>query len=534
LTIGLPDPPRDTSKPIELGSPLHVSVSLRLHLPPSLQAQPPVGVAIAHDYAEFQASYRYGDHLLTAFRSVDFKMRELPSSRASEYAAFTHAVAADETQPLLVENIAPGGPAVPLNSTADELVEAGRGALTIGNSRAAIPLLERAVQIEPQHKQAWNDLGLAYLRAGRLNEAIRAFQTQLEVNPSDEHANHYLGLAFERKQDYREAAAAFRRQAQISPLDPMAHASLGDLLLDQHDYTQAVPEFEKATVLSPKNAQLEVDLGRAYAGAGNNDAAVSAFEKAAALSRSPTILNEVAFNLAERKLALDKAQRYAEVAIADAAGDLRSVDLIHLNDAVLAQMEDMAAYWDTLGWIYFQKGDVDRATQYIRAAWVLSEDGEAGDHLAQIYAKSGDRERAIHACALALAAPHATPETRARLTLLLKGNAQIDDLVSRAKPELEALRTIPAGRLLAEDARADFFILLSPGEKRASVDAVKFISGSEALRPLSDRLRSLDYGPVFPDSSPSKLIRRGTLSCHAKVGDCELILLPPEEVRLAN
>ena len=305
-------------------------------------------------------------------------------------------------------------------------------------------------------------------------------------------------------------------------------------MLELRDYTQAVSEFEKAAVLSPQNAQLEVDLGRAYAGAGNNNAAVSAFEKAAALSRSPTILNEVAFNLAEQKLALDKAQRYAEVAIADAAGDLRSVDLVHLTDGVLAQMEDMAAYWDTLGWIYFQNGDVDRAAQYIRAAWVLSEDGEAGDHLAQIYAKYGDKERAIHACALALAAPHATPETRARLTLLLGGNAAIDDLVNRAKPELEALRTIPAGRLLEEDARADFFILLSSGETKAYVDAVKFISGSEALRPLSDRLRSLDYGAVFPDASPAKLIRRGTLSCRAKSGDCELILLPPEEAHLAN
>ena len=534
LTIGLPDPPSDTSKPIELGSPLQVTVSLKLLLPPSLQAQPPVGVAIAHDYAEFKATYRYEDHMVTALRSLDFKMRELPSLRASEYTTFTRAVASEENQPMIVENMAPGGPTIPASSTADELVEVGRGALRSANSRSAIPLLERAVQIAPQHKQAWNDLGLAYLSAGKLDEAIRAFQMQLEVNPTDEYSNKYLGLALERKQDYREAAAAFRRQAQITPLDPVAHASLGGLLLELHDYTEAVSEFEKATILSPQNAQLEVDLGRAYAGAGNNNAAVSAFEKAAALSRSPTVLNEVAFHLAEHKLALDKAQRYAEVAIADAAGDLRSVDLVHLTDQVLAQMEDMAAYWDTLGWIYFQNGDVDRATRYIRAAWVLSQDGEAGDHLAQIYAKSGDKEGAIHACALALAAPHATAETRARLTLLLGGNAAIDDLVRRAKPELEALRTIPAGRLGGEDARADFFILLSPGETRAYVDAVRFISGSEALRPLADRLRSLDYGAVFPDTSPAKLIRRGTLSCHGKAGDCELVLLPPEEVRLAN
>jgi tetratricopeptide (TPR) repeat protein len=532
LAIGMPDPPGDQSKPIELGSPLRVTVRLELHLPPSLAAEPPVGVAIDHDYAQFTASYRYQDHVVTAQRSLDFKMPELPSSRAGEYAAFTRAITADQNQLLTVENLTPGGPVIPPTATTDELVEAGRGALQGGNMRAAIPLLERAVEFQPQHKEAWNELGLAYMGAGRLDPAIAAFQKQLEISPSDEYANNYLGLAFERKQDFQNALASFRRQTQINPLDAMAHASLGEILLEQHDYTQAVSEFEKATILSRDNAQLEVHLGRAYLGAGRNSEAIAAFEKAVVVSRSPAIFNEVAYNLAEQKLALDEAQRYAEVAIADATQNLRSLDLAHLTDAALSQIERVASYWDTLGWIYFQRGDLERARQYISAAWTLSENGEAGDHLAQIYEKSGDKEIAVHVCALALAAPHAVADTRARLTLLLGGNEQIDGLVNRAKPELEMLRTIPAGKFLAEDARADFFILLSPGDKKARVDAVRFIGGSEALRPFSDRLRSLDYGSVFPDAAPARLIRRGTLSCSAKAGDCHLILLPPEEARL--
>jgi len=195
---------------------------------------------------------------------------------------------------------------------------------------------------------------------------------------------------------------------------------------------------------------------------------------------------------------------------------------------------DLAADWDTLGWVYFQRGDPNRAMPYIRAAWILSEDGEAGDHLVQIYEKLGQKDRAIRACALALAAPHAIPETRARLTLLLGGNEQIDELVSKAGPELEALRTIPAGKLFAEDARTDFFVLLSPGEKKAHVDAVKFVSGSEVLRPLAEKLRTLDFGAVFPDTAPAKLIRRGTLACSAKTGDCTFALALPEDARAAE
>jgi hypothetical protein len=93
---------------------------------------------------------------------------------------------------------------------------------------------------------------------------------------------------------------------------------------------------------------------------------------------------------------------------------------------------------------------------------------------------------------------------------------------------------MPAGKLLKEDAQADFWALLSPGSKTAKIDAVKFISGSEKLRPFAAKLRDLDYGPMFPDAAPVKLVRRGTLACSASTGDCTFTLIRPEDVRSVN
>lgn len=527
--IGMPDPPEDSAKPIDLGSPLGVDVKLKLVLPDNFTAQPPVASSVSRDYAEFKSSYRFSNHAVIAERSLDFKMRSLPSDRADDYKEFARAVAADQNRPLLVINTSSGDPAVPASATADDLVEAGLAALNAGNAASAAPLFNRAVEVDPKQKQAWNDLGLSDLRLGKTEDAAAAFRKQLEINPADAHANDYLGLALERQNKNDEAAAAFRKQTEIDPLDAAAHAALGEILLAQRDFAHAAPELDKATILTPDNAELRVSLGRALLNAGDETKALAAFDKAAALSPTPPVWNDIAFNLADSRVDLDKAQQYAERAIRESAASFGNVDLQHVTQAQLQKVSSMAAYWDTLGWVHFQKGDFTAAERYIRAAWILDQNGEIGDHLAQVYEKRGEKDRAVKAYALALAAPNAIADTRARLTLLLGSNSGIDDIVAKAAPELAQVRTIAAGKLFDGDARGDFFIALSPGEKTPRADSVRFISGSETLRPLADKLRSLNYGEMFPNATPMKIIRRGTLSCSAKSGGCAVTLVSAED-----
>jgi tetratricopeptide (TPR) repeat protein/transglutaminase-like putative cysteine protease len=535
LTIGLPDPADDKTQPIDLGNPLDVTVQLNLDLPPNFTAQPPVGISVSRDYAEFKSSYRFDAlaHSISATRSVNFKMRELPASRKADYLAFSHAVSSDQAQPLAVENMAPAA-TVPPSASADDLLDAGNAALHDGNVQSALPLLKRAVEIAPTHKGAWNDLGRAYLQANQLDEAASAFRKQLEVNPADEHAYDYLGLALERQQKYDDAADAFRKQIQANPLDPAAHAALGEIFMDQHRYPEAAPELEKATILSPENGQLQVTLGRAYLNIGVNDKALAAFDKGASLSPTPATWNDIAYFLADASVSLDKAQQYAQSALSAAAANLQDANLSHVTTDQMRDVARLGAYWDTLGWVDFKRGETEKARSYIEAAWRLDQGGEIGDHLAQVTQKLEGKQPAIHAFALALAAPEPDPDTRARLTLLLGGNAQIDSLVSSARPELEALRVIPAGKLLDEAARADFLILLSPGGRQPRVEDVRFLTGSERLRALAPRLRSLDFGPMFPDASPLKIIRRATLACPGSAAACRLTLIPAGSVLAAN
>jgi tetratricopeptide (TPR) repeat protein/transglutaminase-like putative cysteine protease len=540
LTIGLPNPSEGRNKPVEIGSPLHVAVESTLTFPAHFTAQPPIDLAVSRDYAEYKSHYDFSLHTLTAERTLDFKMHKLPASRTDDYLAFMRAVTTDQSQSLLVENTEPGGPAIPSSAKPDELFEAGLAALNAGRARSAIPLFERIVELDPRHPQAWNNLGLAYLQVGKNEEADSAFRKQLDINPSDKHANDYLGLALERQGKYDKAAAAFRKQIDVNPLDPAAHAALGEIFLEQLDYTQAVPELEKAAVLMPDNAELQISLGRAYANTAEKQKAVAAFEMGAKLSPTPAVWNEIAHNLAENKLDLAKAQQYAQSAVSTTAASLRKLDLRHVAPDDLRDVASLGAYWDTLGWVYAQSGDPEKlktASRYINAAWLLTLDGEAGDHLARIHERLGEKEQAIRAYALALAAPHSDPDTRARLTLLLGGNAQIDDLVHKARPEFNALHSFSLKGLAKNNVAADFLILLSPeGTDGGStkVESVKFVSGSESLRALEVRVKSFDYGAMFPDASPVKIVRRGTLSCAAGTGNCIFTLIPAGDVPASN
>jgi tetratricopeptide (TPR) repeat protein len=530
LAIGMPDPPKSKDAAgIELGTPLLVTAQLKLIFSGNFTARPPVAVAVSREYATFQSGYHFDDHSLTAERSLDFKMRALPSSRADDYLAFSRAVAADQAQPLVIDNSAPA--TIPATATSAELFEAGAAAFASGKVRSAIPLLERALQLDPAHKEAWNKLGLSYMRAQQFESASVAFQKQISVNPADAQAHNYLGLALEQQHKNDEAAAAFREQIALDPLDKVAHEALGTLYLSEREYSQAVPELEKAAVLSPEKAELQLSLGEAYASLGQNDQALSAFEKGVALSPSPAVSNAVARSLADHKLELARAQKYAESAVTTAVANMRTNDPTHVSPEQFSAEAKLANYWDTLGWVHFQLSHFDIAQRYIYAAWLLNQRGEIASHLARVYEKRGQRDQAIRTYALALAAADPDPQAKAPLTLLLAGNSQIAELTDQARATLVSLFSFNLGKLVATTAKADFWLVLSPGaagNSSARASAARFITGSEELRAFGNRLLALDFGPMFPDASAHELLRRGTLACSSSSAACTFTLLPLE------
>jgi tetratricopeptide (TPR) repeat protein len=534
VQFSLPDVDDDQSdpdaEPLKLGPKGEYSYKIKLELPSKYTAHAPLAFSLKRDYAEYQASYQLQGNVFTAGRTLTLHQDDLPVARAGDYQSFRRAVGSDLAQQLSVESEAAGSLVPAPDMKAEDLLESSRAAAENGNLPLAEALLKRATEVDPKNKFAWNNLGLIYLQTRQDDQAIASFQKQIEVNPYDEFAYNNLGRVYWQERKYDEAVKAFNKQLENNPLDKFSHANLGQMYEEWHKYQDAAPELEKAASLSPERPDLQVSLGDAYLNLGQDDKALAAFDHAVELSATPLVWNNIAYQLSLKKSHLDRAQQYAESAVSATAAALRNISLDRLTRNDLPLVQSLVAYWDTLGWIAFSEGNFDKAEKYVSAAWSLGHHGEVGDHLGQIYEKRGQKDRAVQTYALAMNGLRPIPETKSRLATLAGGDAKADAAITRNKEEFSHLSTIDLGKA-TQTGNADFFILLSGGTGAAArVDAVKFISGDEKLKSYTDALRTADYHLTFPDGTPVKILRRGTLSCSVTTGSCKLSLMLPDDM----
>ncbi|HZR59056.1 MAG TPA: DUF3857 domain-containing protein [Terriglobales bacterium] len=533
--ISLPDADEDNSstdtEPIQVGGPMDYRYTARLEFPAKYVERPPLPFTMKRDYGQYEASYKIDGNVFTAERALTTNTRDLPPSRTSDYLAFRRAITTDSGQHLSIDSTAAGDPTAPADLKGDDLNDAANAALARGNFPAAIGLLKRVLEADPKHKTARMNLGRAYMAIHETDKAIEAFRQQADMNAYDEYAYNSLGWAYTTERKYDEAAVAYNKALEINPLSEYGHAALGGMYSEAKQYEKAVPELEKAVSIKSDNPGLQISLGNAYLNVGQDDKALAAFDRAVELSATPEIWNDIAYQLSLKGVHLDRAQQYSESAVTAVAAALRNTSLDQLNNRDLAAVSSLVANWDTLGWVFFAKGDYAKAEKYVSASWVVDQHGEVGDHLGQIYEKLGRKNDAIRTYAMAISALRPTPETRAHLAALVGGESKVNAITEKYLSDLQETRTIKLGKATKDEAgTADFFVTLVPSHSGASAEGVKFISGDEKLKVFSEALKTAHYDLNFPDDTPTKILRRGILSCSKLTGECAFVMMLPGDV----
>jgi len=525
---------QESAKPILLGAPIDIVYRLKLELPTKYQARSPVPLTLNRDYATYASKYQLEGSRFTAERTMHLRQHELASARAQDFIAFAAAERADEDQTLAVETEVAGTPAIPDSVKTDDLIEAADAALKNDNYEAAESLLRRVLEKDPKHKTVRRQLGYALFVQQKYDEAVEVLRDQARINPFDDYVHNLIGRVYWTQQKYAEAETAFRKQLEVTPLDKEAHGNLGLMLVEWRKYKDAVPELEQAISLNPdQETEYQISLGRAYLNLNQQDKAMASFDRAVKAEPGQRTWNDVAYFLALSNVQLEKAQQYAESAVTAIENELRNAELTHLRPEDLQNVAALAANWDTLGFVYYQKGDLDRAEKYIAAAWTLEQHGEVGYHLGQIYEKRGNKEAATRLYAQAAGSMRTVPEAAESLERLV-GKEKAAATLKQGDNEMRNSRTINVGRAqpgAKNTTEARFYVSLVPGAAGATeVADVKFISGDEKLKPLAGLLKSAKYGFVFPTERMTKVIRRGTLSCHGVNGECSFIMVSPDAI----
>ena len=525
-----PEPDVDESAPIDVGAQGQVSYTLKLDVPPSVKVRAPVPVAVTRDYADYRATYAATAATVSAERRLVVRDSQIPGTRNGDYVAFMRVVTGDARQRLAVDAsaLAPTTAAVAPDVQAKELNQAGYQALQNRDYSRAVSLLRRVVELEPKDRAAWNNLGRAHMGLRQIDEAIAAYKKQIDVNPYDAYAYNNLGFAYAEQGKHAEAEAAYRKQLEVNPLDKYAHANLGYMLVTQRHYEKAAPVLEQAAALTPDSAYLQVQLGKTYLNLRRAEDATKAFARAVEISPDPATWNNVAYQLALGGVDLARAQQYAESAVTATAAATRNLTLDHTDDRALGLVRSLASYWDTLGWVHFAKGDLAAAEKYVAASWQLAQHAEVGDHLAQIFEKTGRRDAALRTYAQALAASKPPPEVREHLERAAGSRTRADALLAEHRGDLSKARIIPLAHTGPAGKKAEFFVLFAA----PAVEGVKFIEGDEELRALIPVIQKLPAAGVFPDDTPAKLLRRGIAVCDGT--RCSLTLLLPDDAKPAK
>jgi tetratricopeptide (TPR) repeat protein len=524
----------DDTDPVKIGSPVEYVYRLRLEFPAKYSERAPLPFSMKRDYARYEARYKVEGTVFTAERDLTTSINEVPAARNSDYIAFRRAVLADAGQHLSIDSSAAPTPTLSADLKGDELYDAAKAAAERGDFKTSIELLQKLVAADPKHKTAWMDLGRNYMVLRQTDEAVNAFKKQAELNPYDEFAYGALGWAYTTERKYDEAATAFNKAIEISPLSDYAHGALGAMYQESHQYDKAAAELEKAASLKADDAGLQINLGNAYLNLGQDDKALAAFDRAVQISATPEVWNDIAYQLSLKQVHLDRAQQYAESAVTAIANALRNLTVDQLSDRDLALVSELDANWDTLGWVYFARGDMAKAEKYVNAAWLLGEHGEVGDHLAQIYEKRGRKDAAINTYAMAMSGIRPTLETRGRLAALVGGEAKVPAAIEQHRMALQATRTIKLGKIAQSAGTAEFFVVVTSSLAGSKIEAAKFISGEEKLKPLTANLRDAKIDFSFPDDVPTKILRRGILTCTKDSGECEFVMTLPEDVHSVN
>jgi tetratricopeptide (TPR) repeat protein len=149
-----------------------------------------------------------------------------------------------------------------------------------GKNDQAVVCLKKAIEIEPNFTQAYNNLGNALKQLGEIDEAFASYQKAIAINPNLAEAYANLG-SIQKQRGQAEAALEYYNKAiQLQPDDAEVFYNRGKVLFESGQFEKALENFNKAIELKPDYFEAYTNCGVLLSGSGQFDKAIANFDKA--------------------------------------------------------------------------------------------------------------------------------------------------------------------------------------------------------------------------------------------------------------
>jgi cytochrome c-type biogenesis protein CcmH/NrfG len=121
-------------------------------------------------------------------------------------------------------------------------------------------LFNHALAVTRNNDVAENNLGIVYLRQGKLDEAISLLQAAVDLRPENSPAHENLAKALLQKGEVANALVHYQKLLELQPDNIEVHNIVGTVLVQQARIREGIEEWEKVLTIQPDNGNAMSNL----------------------------------------------------------------------------------------------------------------------------------------------------------------------------------------------------------------------------------------------------------------------------------
>jgi tetratricopeptide (TPR) repeat protein len=194
--------------------------------------------------------------------------------------------------------------------------------IKLGKYDEAKKVLMKALSIAPEFSEAYTNLSFLFISAGQLDRAEEAARKAISLNPESPDAYNNLSTIFRKLGRTPDAIKAAETALGVRPGYAVPYNNLGLAYVAEKRFEEASLSFRKAVDLDPSYAEAYNNLGGLYLTTGKYDEAIAAFSRA--LEIQP-LYSKALFNLGvayqlkgDRRSAMLQYEKLMQVSAEDA------------------------------------------------------------------------------------------------------------------------------------------------------------------------------------------------------------------------